>query len=162
MDDSSCGCSYRCGCCVASCEKAYTAVFNNRQVSPIMKELPYARPPGSRCPNWCWSLTGSSLRKPRLSARRWRTFSNAPQPGCPWELDGKAISDQVGPEAHGRAELLCYARHQAVLIYVNAYDHLLTLGRIRFRHRAGAGAGPRGQQRGRGPSRQHAPRVLRR
>lgn len=30
-------------------------------------------------------------------------FSNAPQPGCPWELDGKAISDQVGPEAHGRA-----------------------------------------------------------
>jgi hypothetical protein len=30
------------------------------------------------------------------------------------------------------------ARHQAVLIYVNAYDHLLTLGRIRFRHRAGA------------------------
>jgi hypothetical protein len=24
-------------------------------------------------------------------------FSNAPQPGCPWELDGKAISDQVGP-----------------------------------------------------------------
>jgi len=69
-------------------------------------------------------------------------FSNAPQPGCPWELDGKAISDQVGPEAHGRAELLRYARHQAVLIYVNAYDHLLTLGRIRFRHRAGAGAGP--------------------
>ena len=53
-------------------------------------------------------------------------FSNAPQPGCPWELDGKAISDQVGPEAHGRAELLRYARHQAVLIYVNAYDHLLT------------------------------------
>lgn len=89
-------------------------------------------------------------------------FSNAPQPGCPWELDGKAISDQVGPEVHGRAELLCYVRHQAVLIYVNAYDHLLTLGRIRFRHRAGAGAGPRGQQRGRGPSRQHAPRVLRR
>ena len=33
-------------------------------------------------------------------------FSNARQPGCPWELDGKAISDQVGPEAHGRAELL--------------------------------------------------------
>ena len=33
-------------------------------------------------------------------------FSNAPQPGCRWELDVKAISDQVGPEAHGRAELL--------------------------------------------------------
>jgi hypothetical protein len=33
------GCGrYRCGCCVASCEKAYTAVFNNRPVSPIMKE----------------------------------------------------------------------------------------------------------------------------
>jgi hypothetical protein len=89
-------------------------------------------------------------------------FSNAPQPGCPWELGGKAISDQVDPEAHGRAELLRYARHQAVLIYVNAYDHLLALGRIRFRHRAGAGAGPAAQQRGRGPSCQHAPRVLRR
>jgi len=84
-------------------------------------------------------------------------FSNAPQPGCPWELDGKAISDQVGQEAHGRAELLRYARHQAVLIYVNAYDHLLTLGRIRFRHRAGAASSAAA-----GPSRQHAPRVLRR
>ena len=84
-------------------------------------------------------------------------FSNAPQPGCPWELDGKAISDQVGPEAHSRAELLRYARHQAVLIDVNVYDHLLTLGRIRFRHRAGAASSAAA-----GPSRQHAPRVLRR
>jgi hypothetical protein len=84
-------------------------------------------------------------------------FSNAPQPGCPRELDGKAISDHVGPEAHGRAELLRYARHQAVLIYVNAYDHLLTLGRIRFRQ----AQAPRPAARPR-PIRQHAPRVLRR
>jgi hypothetical protein len=33
------------------------------------------------------------------------------------------------PNAGGRAKLLLYARHQAILIYVNAYDHLLTLAR---------------------------------
>jgi hypothetical protein len=56
-------------------------------------------------------------------------FSNAPRPGCPWTQDDKAVSDHAGPEAQGRARLLRYARHQAALIYVNAYDHLLTLGR---------------------------------
>ena len=57
-------------------------------------------------------------------------FSNAPQSGCPWEQDDQAVSDPVGPEAQGMAGLLRSARHQAVLVYVNAYDHLLTLGRI--------------------------------
>jgi len=56
-------------------------------------------------------------------------FSNAPQPGCPWTQDDKTVSDHAGPEAQGRSRLLRYARHQAALIYVNAYDHLLTLGR---------------------------------
>jgi hypothetical protein len=57
-------------------------------------------------------------------------FSNAPQPGCPWTQDDKMAAGYAGPEAQGRAELLRYSRHQAMLIYVNAYDHLLTLGRV--------------------------------
>src|ERR1039458_9499659 len=56
-------------------------------------------------------------------------FSNAPRPGCPWKQDDKTVSDHAGPEAQGRAKLLRYTRHQAALIYANAYDHLLTLGR---------------------------------
>lgn len=56
-------------------------------------------------------------------------FSNAPKPGCPWTQDDKMVSDHAGPEAQGRARLLRYTRHQAALIYVNAYDHLLTLAR---------------------------------
>jgi len=56
-------------------------------------------------------------------------FSTAPRPGCPWTQDDKAVADHAGPEAQGRARLLRYARHQAMLIYVNAYDHLLTLAR---------------------------------
>lgn len=57
-------------------------------------------------------------------------FSSAPQPGCPWARDDKTFSDHGGPEAQGRARLLLHTRHQAMLIYVNAYDHLLTLARI--------------------------------
>lgn len=56
-------------------------------------------------------------------------FSSAPQPGCPWERDEKAVSDRTRSEVEGRARLLGVTRHQAVLIYVNAYDHLLTLAR---------------------------------
>jgi hypothetical protein len=57
-------------------------------------------------------------------------FSNAPRRGCPWEQDDKTFSDHAGPEAQGRAKLLRYTRHQAMLIYANAYDHLVTLGRV--------------------------------
>lgn len=52
-------------------------------------------------------------------------FSGAPQPGCPWSQD-----DELVPAHAGWAGLLRYTRHQAVLIYVNAYDHLLTLSRV--------------------------------
>lgn len=54
-------------------------------------------------------------------------FSNAPQPGCPWKQDDKTVSGHASREAQGRTKLLRYTRHQAALIYVNAYDHLLTL-----------------------------------
>ena len=57
------------------------------------------------------------------------SFSNAPQPGCPWQQDDKAVSGHAGPEAQGRAKLLLYTRHEAILTYINAYDHLLTLAR---------------------------------
>ena len=56
-------------------------------------------------------------------------FSNAPQPGCPWSQDDKTVSNHASSHAGGWAKLLLYARHQAVLICVNAYDHLLTLAR---------------------------------
>jgi hypothetical protein len=56
-------------------------------------------------------------------------FSNAPQPGCPWNQDDKTVSDHASPHAEGQGKLLLNARHQAMLIYVNAYDHLLTLVR---------------------------------
>jgi hypothetical protein len=57
-------------------------------------------------------------------------FSNAPRPGSPWKQDDKAVSDYTGPEGQGRAVLLRHTRHQSALIYVNAYDHLMTLGRV--------------------------------
>jgi hypothetical protein len=56
-------------------------------------------------------------------------FGGAPQPGCPWNQDDDAASDHAGPHAARRANLLRYTRHQAALIYANAYDHLLTLAR---------------------------------
>jgi len=56
-------------------------------------------------------------------------FSSAPQPGCPRELDGEARSSDVSPLAGGRRKLLGLTQHQALLICVNAHDHLLTLGR---------------------------------
>lgn len=57
-------------------------------------------------------------------------FGSAPQPGSPWAQDDKAVSDRADPEAHGRARGLLYARHQAALTYVNAWDHLISLARI--------------------------------
>jgi hypothetical protein len=47
----------------------------------------------------------------------------------PWEQDMQAWSNPAGPEEEGRAKLLLYTRHQAALISVNAYDHMLTLAR---------------------------------
>lgn len=54
-------------------------------------------------------------------------FANNAKPGCPWMQDDEAVSN--GPEAQGRAGLLLHARDAAILTYVNAYDHMLTLAR---------------------------------
>jgi hypothetical protein len=53
-------------------------------------------------------------------------FGNAPQPGCPWAQDDETVTDRVDPVAQHQATVLRYARHQASLIYVNAWDHLIT------------------------------------
>src|SRR5690348_11386058 len=57
-------------------------------------------------------------------------FGSAPQPGSPWIQDDEAFPDRSDPITQGRAMLLRYARHQASLIYANAWDHLITLARI--------------------------------
>jgi hypothetical protein len=57
-------------------------------------------------------------------------FSSAPQPGSPWTQDDEAVTDHADPNAQGRATVLRYARHQASLIYINAWDHLVTLARV--------------------------------
>lgn len=57
-------------------------------------------------------------------------FGSAPQPGSPWMLDDEAVADQADPVARGRGVLLRYARHQATLIYVNAWDHMMSLARV--------------------------------
>lgn len=56
-------------------------------------------------------------------------FSASPRPGCPQELDGKAWSEDPSSRGDQRRQLLGLTQHQAKLICVNAYDHLLTLAR---------------------------------
>lgn len=57
-------------------------------------------------------------------------FGGAPQAGSPWTQDDEAVADRADPIAQGRATVLRYARHQASLIYVNAWDHLIILARV--------------------------------
>jgi hypothetical protein len=62
--------------------------------------------------------------------RAMEQFGSAPQPGSPWTQDDEAVADRADPVAQGRVTVLRYARHQASLIYVNAWDHLITLARV--------------------------------
>jgi hypothetical protein len=57
-------------------------------------------------------------------------FGSMPQPGSPWSQDDEAVADRADPVAQARATVLRHARHQASLIYVNAWDHLITLARV--------------------------------
>lgn len=57
-------------------------------------------------------------------------FGAAPQPGSPWLQDDDGAADRTKPIAEGRAKLLLYIRHQASLVYVNAYDHMISLARV--------------------------------
>ncbi len=57
-------------------------------------------------------------------------FGSVPQPGSPWSQDDEAVADRADPVAQARATVLRHARHQASLIYINAWDHLITLARI--------------------------------
>ncbi len=58
-------------------------------------------------------------------------FGSAPLPGSPWTQDDDAVANRdADPVTEGRYKVLVYARHQAKLVYVNAWDHLITLARI--------------------------------
>lgn len=57
-------------------------------------------------------------------------FSNAPQPGSPIEVDRTTWADDSRPGAKDRAALLSLTQDQAVLTYVNAYDHMWNLARL--------------------------------
>jgi hypothetical protein len=57
-------------------------------------------------------------------------FGNAPQPGSPWVQDDETFGDRAPLLIPSRNKLLRYARHQASLIYANAWDHLVSLARI--------------------------------
>ena len=57
-------------------------------------------------------------------------MAGAPQPGSPWTRDDEAVADHADRLMQARATVLRHARHQASLIYVNAWDHLITLARI--------------------------------
>lgn len=57
-------------------------------------------------------------------------FGSAPQPGSPWTQDDESVADYTDPVARGRATVLRYGRHQAALIYANAWDHLISLARL--------------------------------
>lgn len=76
-------------------------------------------------------VAGQVLREEAEALRTaMEQFGSAPQPGSPWMQDNEAVADRTDPVALGRATLLRYARQQASLIYVNAWDHLSTLARI--------------------------------
>lgn len=57
-------------------------------------------------------------------------FGAAPQLGSPWVQDDEAFGDRAKLFVPGRATILQHARHQAALIYVNAWDHLISLARL--------------------------------
>lgn len=69
-------------------------------------------------------------------------FGSAPQPGSPWTQYDEAVADRADPVAQGRATVLRYTRHQASLIYLNAWDHRLTTGSAYPPRSPGARIGP--------------------
>ena len=85
--------------------------------------------PGQRLPELVWVAHQVVLEEAEALRSALEAFSNSPQPGCPFELDRSAWSPAAGPHAEARGRLFGLAVHQAVLIYINAYDHMLTLGR---------------------------------
>jgi len=85
--------------------------------------------PGQRLPELVWVAHQVVTEEAEALRSALEAFSNFPQPGCPFELDRSAWSDAAGPQAEARGRLFGLAVHQAVLIYINAYDHMLTLGR---------------------------------
>lgn len=86
-------------------------------------------PPGQRLPEVVWVAHQVVIEEAEALRSALEDFSNPPQPGCPFELDRTAWSDTASPQAEARRRIFGLAVHQAVLIYINAYDHMLTLGK---------------------------------
>lgn len=85
--------------------------------------------PKQRLPELVWVLHQVIIEAATTLRAALEGFSGSPQPGCAHELDRATWSDATGPQAAAWLRLLDLTQHQAVLIYVNAYDHMLTLGR---------------------------------
>ena len=51
------------------------------------------------------------------------------QPGSPYRMDVEAWADDTVPSAAGRRSLLRVTEDQTRLVFANAYDHLVTMGR---------------------------------
>jgi hypothetical protein len=85
--------------------------------------------PGQRLPELVWVSHQVIIEEAEALRSALDEFSSSPQPGCPYELDRKASASAAAPQAEARRRLLDLTQHQAILIYANAYDHMLTLGR---------------------------------
>jgi hypothetical protein len=85
--------------------------------------------PGQRLPELVWVSRLVIIEEAEALRSALDEYSSSPQPGCPYELDSKAWSNAPAPQTEARRSLLDLTQHQAVLIYINAYDHMQTLGR---------------------------------
>jgi hypothetical protein len=83
--------------------------------------------PGQRLPELIWVSHQVIIEEADALRSALEEFSSSPQPGCPHELDRGAWSETASPEAEARRRLLGITQHQATLVYINAYDHMLTL-----------------------------------
>lgn len=59
-----------------------------------------------------------------------RDFAESPQPGCPHDRDNTAWKQAHHQHGTGLRRLMGLGQHQARLMYANAYDHLVTMGRV--------------------------------
>jgi hypothetical protein len=91
------------------------------------------RPPGAefKLPH----LVNKSRRALELEARSMKAAlddyaSDTPMPGCPYEAD--AASAQRADRRYRKAQrqLLAAGQHEARLMFVNAYDHIVSMGRL--------------------------------
>lgn len=91
------------------------------------------RPPGAEVP--LPHLASKSRRAIELEARALKAAldeyaSGTPRPGCPYQADMTAARRASSRVRKARQQLLASGQHQARLMLVNAYDHLVSMGRL--------------------------------